>query len=75
MEPGKRILVANGEKKALKELFNVSYPTVRDALKGKQSTSLSYNIRKSAIERGGVEIESNEIKTSESKDSESCSYE
>ena len=56
MEPGKKILVANGDKKALKEQFNCSYPTVREALKGKSSTTLSYNIRKAAIERGGVEI-------------------
>ena len=56
MEQGKKILVANGEKKALKELFDVSYPTVRGALNGKQSTSLSYKIRKAAIERGGVEV-------------------
>jgi len=74
MKSGNKILVANGEKKALKELFKVSYPTVRDALKGKQSTSLSYNIRKAAIERGGVEIEADEINKSESRDSESCSY-
>jgi len=60
MKPGNKILVANGEKKALKDLFNCSYPTVRVALKGKESTTLGYKIRKAAIERGGVEIESNE---------------
>jgi len=57
MEKGKKILVANGEKKALKELFGCSYPTVRDALNGKSSTTLGYKIRKLAIERGGVEID------------------
>jgi len=57
MEQKKKILVANGDKKALKELFETSYPTVRGALNGKSNTLLSYKIRIAAIERGGLEVE------------------
>lgn len=52
-----RILVALGEKLYLRRLFNVSYPTVRKALNGKSSSSLSLKIRNAALERGGVEVE------------------
>ena len=52
-----RILVAPGEKVYLKGLFATSYPTVRKALNGKSSSSLSLKIRKAALERGGVETE------------------
>lgn len=52
-----RILVAPGEKLYLRRLFKASYPTVRKALNGKSSSSLSLKIRKAALERGGVEVE------------------
>ena len=51
-----QILVNDGERKALKEAFNCTYPTVRTALKGISKTALAYKIRVLAIERGGVEI-------------------
>jgi hypothetical protein len=59
MEDFKKILVENGERKKLKELFGCSYPTVRVALKdGNIKTSLGIRIRKAALERGGIELES-----------------
>lgn len=48
------ILVSHKEKKALKELFNVSYPTIRDALNGKTKSQLANKIRKTALIRGGA---------------------
>ena len=53
----KVILVNIGEKKKLKELFGVTYPTVRKALRGDASTPLLIQIREAAIKRGGVEVE------------------
>ena len=58
----KVILVQNGEKKKLKELFCVSYPTVRRALRGEADTPLITQIRQAAIERGGAEVERSEKK-------------
>jgi DNA-binding FadR family transcriptional regulator len=52
----KQILVAVGEKKALRDIFGVSQPTVRDALKGTRVSHLGLRIRREAINRGGVEI-------------------
>lgn len=52
----KEILVKQGEKGKLAELFDVSYPTVRDALSGKRTSKVGIKIRKAAIERGGLEI-------------------
>lgn len=49
------ILVDLGEKKILAELFNVSHPTVRKALKGEIESPTVLRIRKAAIERGGIE--------------------
>lgn len=51
------ILVNVGEKKKLKDLFGVSYPTVRKALRGEANTPLLLKIREAAIKRGGVEVE------------------
>lgn len=51
-----KILVDKGEKLALKRLFNTSYPTVRKALCGESNSKLSYQIRKAALERGGLEV-------------------
>ena len=51
-----KILVDKGEKLALKELFRTSYPTVRKALSGKSESKLAYQIRKAALERGGLEV-------------------
>ncbi len=50
----KEILVNNGERKVLKELFNTSYPTIQTALQYKSKTALAHKIRTAAIERGGV---------------------
>lgn len=52
-----RILVDLGGKMRLREIFGVSYPTVRDALNGKTRTALAQRIRRTAIrELGGVEM-------------------
>ena len=53
----KKILVAEGEKGRLREIFGISYPTVRDALNGKKQNYLAIKIRKAAIERGGIEVD------------------
>lgn len=53
----KEILVRQGEKGKLAELFDVSYPTVRDALSGKRTSKVGIKIRKAAIERGGLEVD------------------
>lgn len=51
-----KILVDLGEKQNLKRIFKTSYPTVRKALNGKSESKLSFQIRKAAIERGGLEV-------------------
>ena len=51
-----RVIVNHGEVNRLAEMFSVSLPTVRSALRGKTSTKLSQNIRKTALDRGGVQI-------------------
>lgn len=48
------IIVNHGEKQELMKIFNVSYNTVRKALKGQTVSKLAFQIRKTAIERGGV---------------------
>ena len=53
----KKILVAEGEKGALKKIFDITYPTVRNALNGKRQNYLAIKIRKAAIERGGIEVD------------------
>ena len=50
----KEILVENGEKKVLKELFGKSYPTIQAALQYRSKTALAHKIREAAIKRGGV---------------------
>lgn len=52
-----KILVELGEKGKLAKLFDVSYPTVRDALSGKRTSKIGIRIRRAAMERGGVEVE------------------
>ncbi len=52
-----KILVENGDKKELRRIFGVSYPTIRKALNGNSKSLLSVKIRKAAIERGGMEVE------------------
>lgn len=52
-----KILVAAGEKAALREEFKVSWPTVRNALNGRYTGGKSGKIRLRAIQRGGVEIQ------------------
>ncbi|MDR3704978.1 MAG: hypothetical protein P4L28_03620 [Paludibacteraceae bacterium] len=51
-----RILVNNGDKKKLKELFGCSYPTVSAALNGKETTSIHNRIREAALKLGGIEV-------------------
>ena len=57
-----RVIVNHGEVNALAEMFDVSLPTVRKALRGQQalrgksSIALSQNIREAALERGGVRV-------------------
>lgn len=51
-----KILVKWGEKWQLAKLFDVSYPTVRDALSGKRTSKVGVRIRRAALERGGMEI-------------------
>lgn len=48
------IIVERGEQTALAELFSVSRPTVRVALKGIRTSLKTAKIRQAAIERGGV---------------------
>jgi|GEM_PF-3027326 len=59
MEVEKKILVALGEKKVLKEMFGTTFYTVRNALNGQGSkiTVIGLKIRLAAIERGGLEVE------------------
>ena len=49
-----QVLVEHGERQVLGKLFRVSQPTVRAALSGKTNTQVAREIRKAAIERGGV---------------------
>lgn len=48
------VLVKANEKTELKRIFEVSAPTVRNALSGRSNTKLAQRIRRTAIERGGV---------------------
>ena len=50
-----KILVDHNEKTELMKICNTSFPTVRKALNGKSDSELSIIIRKTAIERGGIE--------------------
>lgn len=49
-----QILVAPGEKLAIMRLLNVTYPTIRGALRGTNDTELALRIRQLALKRGGV---------------------
>lgn len=51
----REILTRTGEVKELMRIFSVSKPTVINALKYRVNTQLACRIRKTAIERGGVE--------------------
>ena len=57
----KEILMNNGDRKKLRELFNVSYPTVSSALKYKSKTLLAYKIRETALEMGGRKVTESEL--------------
>lgn len=57
----KHILVKDGERKLLKDLFNTTYPTVRAALKGNSNSQLAKSIRMAAIARGGVEVDASPV--------------
>lgn len=49
------ILVCWGDRQKLMEIFRVSYPTVRAALRGQTNSDLARRIRTAALKRGGVE--------------------
>ena len=51
----REILTRTGENKALMRIFNVSEPTVINALKFRTNSELARRIRATAVERGGVE--------------------
>ena len=52
-----KILMDLGGKMRLRQIFGVSYPTVRAALNGKTQTALAQRIRRTAVkELGGVEM-------------------
>ena len=55
MEKGKRIIVDLGVKTKLLEYG--SYPTIREALRGKNDTPRALKIRDEALKLGGVELE------------------
>ncbi|MFT4071091.1 MAG: hypothetical protein QM654_04120 [Dysgonamonadaceae bacterium] len=55
-----KIIVPHGIRKDIKMLLNVSFPTIRKALSGESKSLLSLQIRKLALEKGGVEIKKNE---------------
>ena len=55
MERGKKIIVDNGVRAKL--LPFGSYPTIREALKGKIDTPRALKIREEALKLGGVEVE------------------
>ncbi|MDL2315063.1 hypothetical protein LJC16_02260 [Bacteroidales bacterium OttesenSCG-928-C19] len=51
------IIVKHGEKGELMRLFDVSYNTVKSALQGKTYSRKAFDIRKKAVERGGIVVE------------------
>ena len=55
MERGKKIIVDNGVRAKLLPLG--SYPTIREALKGKIDTPRALKIREEALKLGGVEVD------------------
>ena len=50
------ILIKHKVKKQIKAELNTSYPSIRLALLGETDTDLARQIRKKAIELGGIEI-------------------
>jgi hypothetical protein len=54
----REILTKHGERREIAKLFNVSRVTVRNALKGCTQSELSERIRKIAVQRGGIEVDS-----------------
>ena len=54
MKKGKKIIVDNGVRAKL--LIYGSYPTIREALKGKIDTPRALTIREEALKLGGVEV-------------------
>jgi len=53
----KEILVEHGDRKRIKETFNVTYPTIKQVLRYKSNTLLAEKIRRSALSYGGRLIE------------------
>lgn len=55
-EKRNKILVPDGVRTQLRDLFKTSYPTVRNALNGVTNSKISQKIRFTALEHfGGVE--------------------
>lgn len=48
------IIVGRGEKGILSGMYSVSYATVRKALRGSEVSLVARQIRKTALDRGGV---------------------
>ncbi|MGJ7025075.1 hypothetical protein GGQ94_000771 [Petrimonas sulfuriphila] len=62
-EKQNKILVPDGVRTKLRDLFKTSYPTVRGALNGETNSELARKIRHTAIERfGGVELDTRVVK-------------
>jgi hypothetical protein len=52
----KQIILGHSKKKEIMKIINVTYPTIRAALKYKSDSTLAFKIRKLALELGGVEM-------------------
>lgn len=56
------ILTKHGERSELAKIFKVSLVTVRSALRGETQSELAKRIRKAAIARGAMEVDTSVIK-------------
>jgi len=57
-----KIIVPQGAKGKLQNIFNTSHVTVRRALNGEGKSLLRDKIRKAALELGGIEVKAIEKK-------------
>ena len=51
-----KIITDNGLRKQIMVVYKTTYPTVREALNGSDSTRLRKNIRGYALRNGGAEL-------------------
>ena len=51
-----KIITDYGLRKRMRDLFKTTYPTIREALNGSESTPLRKKIRGYALRNGGVEL-------------------